>query len=102
MTENMTLLMGVAVLLAALTAFGMYRWRRRRRIHEITNWIKSYLLARCGEMPEHLHINCTDDRLWPVLVTFDRTRQGTRHSLQFRCSEARSTFVLLSEKEEKR
>ena len=96
-------LVGMAVLaLAALATFAVYRWRQLKRVRQVETWVKDYLVVRYGELPNDLNINCSDDRLWPVLVGFDGPRTGSRHSLQFACPGQPSTFSLLSEKEEKR
>ncbi len=88
--------------LVALAAFALYRWQQRKRVRRVEGWVGGYLVARYGELPDHLNINCSDDRLWPVLVSFDSPRTETRHRLQFGCWGPPSTFSLLSEKEEKR
>src|SRR5262245_32683173 len=96
-------LVGMAALaLAALAAFAVYRWRQRQRVRQVETWVKDYLVARYGVLPKDLHINCSDDTRWPVLVAFDGLRPGTRHSLQFACPGRPSTYSLLSEKEEHR
>ena len=64
--------------------------------------MKDYVCVRYGELPHPLSINCSDDPLWPVFVAFDAPRTGSRHSLQFTCGGADSTFALLAEKEEQR
>jgi hypothetical protein len=48
-----------------------------------------------------LNVNCSDDPLWPVLVSFDDPRTGIRHRLQFACSGQQSTFSLRAETEDK-
>jgi MYXO-CTERM domain-containing protein len=83
----------------ALAAFAAYRWRQRRRILQVKEWVKDYLLTRYGEVPGHLDINCSDDSLWPVLVGFDMPRIGVRCRLRFACQGSSSLF-LLSEKED--
>jgi hypothetical protein len=96
-------LVGMAGLaLAALAAFALYRWRQRQRVRRVETWVKDYLVARYGVLPNDLNINCSDDTLWPVLVAFDGPRAGSRHSLQFACPGRPSTFSLLSEKEDRR
>jgi hypothetical protein len=93
-------LAGLAV--AALAAFALYRWWQRRHVRQVGEWVKGYLTARYGALPERLHVNCSDDSLWPVLVAFDGPRPGTRHRLQFACAGPPATYALLSEKEEER
>jgi hypothetical protein len=96
------LLIGIAVLmLVSLAVFGVYQWLQIRRRRQVDTWVNDYLNDRYDEMPKDLHINCTNDRLWPVLVDFQAPKTGTRHNLQFNCPGSHSTFSLLSEKEEK-
>lgn len=90
------------VVIAGLVAYAIYRWRQRRRVHRIEEWVKGYLSDRYGELPAALRIDCSDDWLWPVLVDFTGPCPGVRHRLQFSCGGTRSTFTLLSEKEEAR
>jgi hypothetical protein len=102
MNGNAEVLIGVAALVfTALAAFAAYRWRQRRRVLRVKEWMKGYLLTRYGEVPDRLDINCSDDPLWPVLVAFDMPRTGVRHSLRFTC-QGPSSFSLLSEKEDAR
>jgi len=87
---------------AAVGAFALYRWQQRQRVLRVGGWVRDYLSARYGELPNHLNINCSDDRLWPVLVGFDNPRTGARHRLQFACPGPNSTFALLSEQVDQR
>lgn len=91
-----------ALMLTALVAFAVYKWWQRRHVHRVEGWVKEYLVVRYGEVPPQLHINCSDDRLWPVFVEFSHPRTRTRRSLQFACPGSHSTFSLLAEKEEPR
>jgi hypothetical protein len=94
-------LIGVSALgLTAAAVFVMYRWRQKERVRRVENWVKDYLCVRYGEVPQSLSINCSDDPLWPVFVAFEAPRTGSRHSLQFTCGWADSTFALASEREE--
>jgi hypothetical protein len=103
MEKNTVVLIGIATLgFVVLAAFAVYRRRRRNRVGRVKGWVKDYLCARYGEVPDRLSINCSDDLLWPVLVTFDAPHTGIRHHLQFTCGAKQSTFALLAEKEEKR
>jgi hypothetical protein len=103
MDKNTEVLIGMAVLaLATAAAVAFYRGQQRKHVREVGTWVKDYILARYGEVPQPLHINCSNDSLWPVLVDFDSPRTGIRHRLQFACAGPRSAFSLLSEKEEKR
>jgi hypothetical protein len=96
-------LIGMAGLaFAALAAVAWYRVRQRKHVRQVGTWVTDYLVARYGELPDHLNINCSADSQWPVLVAFDSPRTGARHSLQFACPGPRSAFSLLSEKEENR
>ncbi|MBI3863875.1 MAG: hypothetical protein HY290_18450 [Planctomycetia bacterium] len=98
-TEAVLGMMGIA---AALAAFAGYRWRQRLRVRGIKLWIREFLSSRYGALPDLLNINCSDDRLWPVQVTFDRRHPATRTSLQFSCGGRPATYALLSEKIEPR
>ena len=103
MGSSTALLIGVAAVgLTAAAGFVVYRWRQQERIRRVEKWVKDYLCVRYGELPQRLRINCSDDALWPVLVAFDAPRTGSRHSLQFTCAGAESTFALLAEKEAQR
>jgi hypothetical protein len=86
--------------LAVLAAFAVYRWRQHERVRRVERWVKDYLVTRDGQLPTNLLINCSDDLLWPVLVSFDGSPGGSRHYLQFGCGGPISTFSLLSEKED--
>jgi hypothetical protein len=102
MERSTAVLIGMATLgLVALAAFAVYRRRQRHRVRRVEGWVKDYLCARYGELPNRLSINCSDDPLWPVLVAFDAPRTGIRHSLQFTCGATHSTFALLAGKVEK-
>jgi hypothetical protein len=98
MERSTEVLLGVsALVLAALTAFAAYRWQQRKRARRVEAWIREFLLARYGNLPAHLTINCSDDHSWPVLVAFDDPRGGTRHRLQFACAGQPAAYSLLSE-----
>jgi len=97
----MTALIGM-VALAGLAAFAVYRWRQRERVRRVERWVSDFLVTREGRLPDNLHINCTDDRGWPVLVSFDGSSGEARHHLQFYCGGPTSAFAFLSEKEEAR
>ena len=103
MDRSVEVLIGLAVgSVAGLVVYAVYRWRQRRRVHRVETWVKEYLSGRYGELPNPLHINCSDDRLWPVLVAFASPRTGVQHRLQFNCPGAGSSLALLSEEEESR
>jgi hypothetical protein len=86
MDRSIEVLIGMsAVVIAGLVAYAIYRWQQRKRVHRVERWVKEYLSARYGELPAALHIDCSDDRLWPVLVDFISPRTGVRHHLQFTC-----------------
>jgi hypothetical protein len=102
MNSSAELLIGLSVCMAAaLAAFAVYKWQELRRVHLVESWVRDYLSVRFGDIPNGLRINCSNDRLWPVLARFDGPRVGVRHNLQFICPGAHSTFALLSESEEK-
>jgi hypothetical protein len=88
-----------AVTLAA--AIAVYRWRQRKRRCQVETSVRAYLSTRYGELPEDLHIGCSDDSLWPVLVAFCEPRTGTRKRLRFDYRGPDSPLVLLSEAEDK-
>ena len=99
MANHSEVLMLVSGLVLALAAFVVFRQRQHRRVERIKTWINEYLTARYSEPPLHLHIDCSDDPLWPVLVAFERPRSGTRHSLRFSCAGSQPTYALVSETE---
>ena len=103
MEQSVAALVGMAALaITGPVVFALYRWAQRRRVRRVESWVGDYLSARYGRVPDRLHVNCSDDRHWPVLVDFADPRSGTWHYLQFSCTGPPSTFSLLSEKEEKR
>ena len=102
MDRNVGVLVGVAVAaILALVAFAAYRRLQRGRTDRVRRWVSGYLSERFSRPLDRLSINCSDDVLWPVLVTFGDPRTGTRHTLQFACGWRDSTFALSSEKEER-
>jgi hypothetical protein len=101
MHDNTGILSGLALLLvASMSVFAVYKWQQIKRLGQVNKWVKEYLLARYGEMPKDLHINCTNDQLWPVLVDFPAPQTGVRHNLEFYCSGPTSTYRLFAEAEE--
>ena len=101
MDRSVEVLIGMAAMVIAGSAtYAVYRWQQWRRVHRIKGWVKEYLSNRYGELPASLRIDCSDDRLWPVLVDFIGPRSGVRHRLRFICDGTDSTFALLSDKEE--
>lgn len=103
MERNTEVLIGIAALaVTALSAFALYRWWQRRRARRVEGWVRGYLSDRYGRLPENLSVNCSDDRLWPVLVGFDSPGTAARARLQFSCPGANATFRLLLETEEPR
>jgi hypothetical protein len=98
MENSVGVTVGVAALaVLAIAAVAWYRWRMRERARRINLWVKDFLVARYGTLPHDLHINCSDDELWPVLVSFTDGEGGTRHDLQFSCPGPVSSFRLSSE-----
>jgi hypothetical protein len=87
---------------AALAVIAAYRWRQRKRALQVGDRVREFLSARYGEVPGGLNVNCSDDPLWPVLVSFQNPHTGSRHRLQFACPGPASTLSFLSEKEEER
>jgi hypothetical protein len=101
MDDSVAVLLWVAVgSVAGVVAFTLYRWLQRRRVGRVERWVGEYLSARYGELPSPLHINCSDDRLWPVLVDFGNRATGMRHRMRFDCPGAGDTLSLLSEERE--
>lgn len=101
MESSAAKLIGLAALaVAAAAAFAIYRWRQRRRVRWVEGWVQAFLSTRYGRLPDQLYVNCSDDRSWPVLVTFRSPTTSARHRLQFACPGGLSTFLLLSEKED--
>ena len=101
MEKSTAMLIRLATLgLLTLIGFAVYRRRQRQRVCRVEGWVKDYLCARYGELPNQLSINCSDDPLWPVLVAFNAPRTGIRHRLQFTCGATRSTFALLADVDE--
>lgn len=86
--------------LTAAAYFVVYRWQKNQRARQVEQWVREFLSARYGELPKLLHIHCSDDLLWPVLVHFATPHTGMQRRLQFSVGAAKSTFALLSEKEE--
>jgi hypothetical protein len=88
--------------LIALAAFVVYGWRRRARVRRVEGWVRNYLVARFGGLPDRLSINWYGDPLAPVLVNFADPRTGTRQHFRFACTGAPATFRLLLEREVER
>ena len=101
MDGSAAVLIGVAGSVVGLVAYAVYR-RQRGRARRVERWVREYLAGRYGEVPAPLHVNCSDDRLWPVLVAFSSPRTGARHRLRFDCPGAGSSLSLLSEEAESR
>jgi hypothetical protein len=99
MDGSVAVLIGVAGAVAGLVAYAGYRRRQRMRAGRVERWVGEYLSGRYGGVPAPLHVNCSDDRLWPVLVDFSSPRTGARHRLRFDCPGAGSSLSLLSEEE---
>jgi hypothetical protein len=95
-TEVLTGVAAAAV--AALAAFAVYRWRQRKRFRSVKTWIKTYVAEHYDGTVADLRIDCSDDPLWPVLVSFGHDRSGLRHRLEFTCAGRQSSFALWSEK----
>jgi hypothetical protein len=87
----------VAVLAGlALAAFALHRRGCRRRVRRVEGRVNDYLSPRYGgKAPGGLHVDCSDDPLWPVLVSFDDPRGGPRVRLRFSCPGAGGTVSLI-------
>lgn len=101
MENSNELLIGMAVLvvITCVAAVVIFKWQKQRRVHQVETWVRKYLYNRYGRLPDHLHINCSDDLLWPVLVNFHAPRTGVLHSLEFACGGPQPTWVRRSERE---
>ena len=98
---EMMLTVGI-VAVTALAGFASYRWQQRNRVRAVKLWVEKYLFVREGMPPLRLKINCSDDQLWPVLVSYDDTRTGNKHSMRFHCQGSQTEYALLSETISKR
>jgi hypothetical protein len=96
MDMGMAVFVGLVVA-AALAGFAVYRWRMRRRARRVEGWVRDYLVGSYGKLPGGLHVDCSDDELWPVLVAFDDPATGARHRLRFSCAGPDSAFSLASD-----
>ena len=76
MEKHLPLFIMVAAAAVALAAFACYRWRQSRRVRGVNEWIGAYLRDRFGGPLDRVSINCSDDRLWPVLVGCDDRAAG--------------------------
>ena len=103
MNNNSLPWIGAAFLaLITVTAVVIYQWQQRTRVRLVEGWVRNYLVTRFGELPNRLNINCSNDRLWPVLVAFDDRHTEVPHRLQFSSTADFSTFALVSDREEPR
>ena len=103
MDRSVQVLVGITVLLlTVIVTVVVYRWRQRQRARHIVKEIEAFLLTRYEELPAHLNINASDDRLWPVLVSFDKPGTDIRLLLQFAFPGHMSRASLLSEAEQSR
>ena len=103
MDRNVEVLIGIAGLaVLALAGFAVWKWRQQKRALEVDRCVREYLTKRDGQLGDDLHIHCTADELWPVLVSFQNRRDGKRHRLQFSCGRSASALLLLSETVEER
>src|SRR4051794_9754818 len=98
MDGSVGVLIRAAAVLLTLAAFAAYRRLQRGRTDRVRRWVSGSVSTRLGGPLDRLSINCSDDDLWPVLVSFDDPHTETRHSLQFMCGWRDSGFVLSSEK----
>lgn len=101
MGSNGQLLIGVTIVfLTCLAVFPVYRWWQQKRVRRVELWVKNFLLARFGAIPNYLNINCSQDPLWPVLVYFETPSTERQHRMQFDCRRSQHTWLLVSEREE--
>ncbi len=83
----------------ALAAYVGYAWRRRSRVRRAEGWVRDYLMARYGGLPDRLSIDCSADPLWPVLVNFTEQQTGARRHLRFSWAGGAAPPELTSERE---
>jgi len=103
MHNSVEVLIGMAALaIIAMAAFVAFASWQKHRHQQIVKWVQSFLSVRYGALPGALHINCSNDRLWPVLVTFETPHTGIRHSMQFSCGGTESSYAIVSERDEPR
>ena len=95
--DGVTVFLVPVLAIAAIGAFFVYRWRQRQRVLAMNVGIREYLCQRFGQLPDNLTINCSDDPLWPILVSFTTPPYDDKHHLQFMYSGPISTLALLSE-----
>jgi hypothetical protein len=75
----------VTLVLGAVIVFTLYRSQQRRRGRHVTTWVRDFVQTRYGRLPTDLRIDCSDDQLWPVLVSFREPSTGTQRYLRFSC-----------------
>lgn len=92
MNEILVLLLtGLAI--AVTGCFLVYRLLMRQRVRDVHERVRDYLRQQY-DAPVEVHINCSDDPLWPILVSFVDPH-GARQDLQFMCAGPISTFALV-------
>jgi hypothetical protein len=93
MNRSAEMLVLMAVLAGvALVAWACYRWACRRRVRLVQGWVRDELAGqRGGRLPGNLTIDCSDDRIWPVLVSFDAP-EGGRTRARYSCSRGRDSL----------
>jgi len=102
MPNALQVLVPAVLVVTALAALALYRWRQHVRTRRVGLRVNEYLVARCGTLPTSLHVDCSNDPLWPVLVAFVDPRTGVRHRLRFDCCGPHSALSLISEKADER
>ena len=58
LTNTQVLIGSVGLVLLALVAFAVYRWRQRQRVRQVKGWVKDHLVARYDNVQDavlHLH-----------------------------------------------
>jgi hypothetical protein len=89
--------LGLAGALLAALLFALYRRGFHQRKRRIIGLVEGHLAAQHGQLPSPLHINCSDDDSWPMLVSYTHPRTGSRHRAQFACWGPPPGLFLLSE-----
>ncbi len=95
--DGVTVVFVLVLAIATICGFFVYRWRQQQRVRDVNLKIKDYLRGRFGRVPDNLTINCSDDPLWPILVSFTTAPYDDKHRLQFMCAGPISTLALLTE-----
>lgn len=95
-------MMPTMLVLATLGTTALIGWSALRQLHlqrrlAVMAYVRQYLRrGRHGQLPHQLLIQVSNDRSWPVLVSYLGDCGVIRHRLQFSCGGSRSAYALLS------